>query len=418
MNQQLVPHLFRTEYSKITAVLCRRFGFDKIEVAEDIASETFLAALETWSFNGVPENPTAWLYAVATNKATNFVHRTQVFNNKVSAQIKIDNRNNPSIDLSESNILDSQLRMLFAVCSPVIPAEAQIGLALRILCGFGIDEIADAFLTNKETINKRLFRAKEKLRQEKVELDFPGEMFLQKRLDNVLRTLYLFFNEGYYSATDNAVIREELCNEAMRLTSLLLTHEKTQLPPVYALFALMCFHSSRFKARKNNLGEMILYDDQDESLWDRELISKGAWHLQQSAQGSNLSKYHIEASIAYWHTVKTGATQKWENILKLYDLLVKIDDSPIIHLNRILALSKVQTHAVAIQEAEKLVLTDNHFYHALLGELYSSINHELAIHHFQNAVLLAKTETEKKVLRSRLEALKTQPLNGKATSGF
>ena len=418
MNQQLVPHLFRTEYSKITAVLCRRFGFDKIEIAEDIASETFLAALETWPFNGTPENPTAWLYAVATNKATNVVHRAQLFSDKVSAQIKIDNRNNPSIDLSESNILDSQLRMLFAVCSPVIPSEAQIGLALRILCGFGIDEIADAFLTNKETINKRLFRAKEKLRQEKVELEFPGEMFLQKRLDNVLRTLYLFFNEGYYSETDNAVIREEWCNEAMRLTSLLLTHEKTQLPPVYALFALMCFHSSRFKARKNNLGEMILYDDQDESLWDRELISKGAWHLQQSAQGSNLSKYHIEASIAYWHTVKTDATQKWENILKLYDLLVKIDDSPIIHLNRILALSKVQTRDVAIREAKKLALTDNHFYHALLGELYSSTNHELAIHHFQNAVLLAKTETEKKVLKSRLDALKTQPHNGKATADF
>ena len=178
MNQQeIIPHLFRTEFRKITAVLCKTFGnaFHGIEIAEDIASETFLSAIETWTYKGIPENPTAWLYAVAKNKAKNYIARNQLFANKVANDLK---QSSPAIeemeiDLSDQNITDSQLQMLFAVCHPSISPEAQIGLALRILCGFGIEEIASALLTNKETINKRLFRAKEKLRQENVTIAFP-----------------------------------------------------------------------------------------------------------------------------------------------------------------------------------------------------------------------------------------------------
>ena len=178
------------------------------------------------------------------------------------------------IDLSGKNITDSQLQMLFAICHPSIPAEAQIGLALRILCGFGIEEIANAFLSNKETINKRLFRAKEKLRVEKVSIEFPGEAEINSRLENVLRTLYLLFTEGYYSESNDTILREDLCLEAMRLVHLLIENEQTNLPDVNALLALMCFHASRFEARKNDSGEMVLYQDQDETLWNRELIGK------------------------------------------------------------------------------------------------------------------------------------------------
>ncbi|MBK5271889.1 MAG: sigma-70 family RNA polymerase sigma factor, partial [Bacteroidia bacterium] len=200
-QQELIPHLFRTEFRKITAVLCKLFGIEHIEVAEDIASETFLSALESWTYTEIPENPTAWLYTVAKNKAKNHIIRNKIFSEKITSQLKYSSQEEKEIeiDLSEKNITDSQLQMLFAICHPAIPTEAQIGLSLRILCGFGIEEIANAFLTNKETINKRLFRAKEKLRLEKVTIELPGEAEINKRLEPVLTTLYLLFNEGYYS---------------------------------------------------------------------------------------------------------------------------------------------------------------------------------------------------------------------------
>src|SRR6266550_2001228 len=194
-QQKLIPHLFRTEYRKIVSVLYKRFGFDQIESAEDIASDTFATAAQAWAMNGIPRNPTAWLYNVGKNKAKNYLQRNSVFRNKVIPNISSEHNNLESseneIDLSPQNINDSQLQMMFAICHPSIPPEAQIGLALRILCGFGIDEIADAFLTNKETINKRLYRAKEKLRMEKVQIEFPGEAEINRRLETVLTTLYL-----------------------------------------------------------------------------------------------------------------------------------------------------------------------------------------------------------------------------------
>jgi RNA polymerase sigma factor (sigma-70 family) len=197
----LLPHLFRTEFTKITSVLTKHFGIANIQMAEDIAMETFLLATETWTFKGLPENPTAWLYVVAKNKAKNQLRRRHIFEDKIVAELMEGGSGTPSteIDLSEKNITDSQLQMLFALCHPSIPEEAQIGLSLRILCGFGIEEIADAFLSNKEAINKRLFRAREKLRVEKVSIEFPDESEIDKRLDAVLTTLYLLFNEGYYA---------------------------------------------------------------------------------------------------------------------------------------------------------------------------------------------------------------------------
>src|SRR6201994_1309050 len=200
-QENVIPHLFRTEYRKIVAVLSRRFGFEQIETAEDIASDTFLTATQSWGINGCPENPVAWLYNVAKNKAINYLQRNTVFERKIVPELKYGTSVSPEpdIDLSPENINDSQLQMMFAICHPSISSEAQIGLSLRILCGFGIEEIANAFLSNKETINKRLFRAKEKLRAEKVKLEFPPPDEIDKRLETVLTTLYLLFNEGYYS---------------------------------------------------------------------------------------------------------------------------------------------------------------------------------------------------------------------------
>lgn len=406
-EQKLIPHLFRTEFSKITAVLCKLFGIEHIEVAEDIASDTFFAATETWSHEGIPENPSAWLYAVAKNKARNHFNRNTLFRQKIAGQLKYltPESEELEIDLSDRNISDSQLQMLFAVCHPSISAEAQIGLALRILCGFGIKEIADAFLVKKDTINKRLYRAKKRLREENISIEVPGITEINNRLENVLRTLYLLFNEGYYSESDDRVLRKDLYLEAMRLTYLLTENEQTNKPGVSALLALMCFHSSRFDARKGENGEMILYRDQDESLWNDELIAKGAWFLKQASQGDTVSKYHLEAMIAWWHTQKEDTAEKWKNILQLYNHLLLIEYTPIAALNRTYALSKVHGNEKAIAEAEKLNVSDNHYYHTLLGELYKSIETGKARHHLQKAYSLAETGIDKQTIKDSIDRL-------------
>jgi len=408
MEQELIPHLFRTEFRKITAVLCKLFGIAHMEIAEDIAGETFLSALETWPYKGIPENPAAWLYSVAKNKAKNYINREHIFTEKVAGQIKSATplTEEMIIDLSEKNITDSQLQMMFAICHPAIPVESQIGLALRILCGFGIDEIANALLTNKETINKRLFRAREKLRLEKVTIEFPDARKINQRIEPVLTTLYLLFNEGYYSESQDNILREDLCLEAMRLTYLLIENEHTNQPAVNALLSLMCFQSSRFAARKDERGEAILYNDQDEKLWNMELIEKGVYFLNLSAQGNEISKYHIEASIAYWHTKKKDSKEKWESILQLFNQLLQIEYSPIAALNRTYALSKANGKAAAIIEAEKLNLADNHFYFTLLGELYTGIDNGKAKQNFEKALSLAKTLTDRQTIQKKIETIR------------
>lgn len=409
-DKELIPQLFKTEYRKIISVLCKLFGIVHIEIAEDITNDTFLLASETWGLKGVPENPTAWLYTVAKNRTKDYLRRHKTFSEKIVADVK--QRQNQSeefeVDLSHKNITDSQLQMIFAICNPIIPAEAQIGLALRILCGFGIEEIAEAFLTNKETINKRLFRAKEKLRTENIKIELPSENDIHSRLETVLTTVYLLFNEGYHSSTQKTQLRRELCLEAMRLTYFLIENETTNKPIVNALMALMCFHSSRFEARISETGDTILYQEQDRTLWNEELITKGNYFLIESAKGQEITKYHLEASIAYWHCTKTETTTKWQNILHLYNQLLLIDYSPIAALSRTFALSKVNGKQVAIKEAEKLNLKDNHLYFSLLGNLYTDIDTSKAITNYEIALNLAMTHADKSTIMKNLFDLKAK----------
>ena len=407
----LIPHLFRTEYSKIVAVLCTRFGFAQMEGAEDIASETFLAAMQTWPLHGMPPHPVAWLYHVAKNKARNHLQREAVFRGKVGPELKHADAVGAAsveiadIDLSPANIGDSQLRMMFAICHPSIPAEAQIGLSLRILCGFGIEEIADAFLTNKETINKRLYRAREKLREEKVDIVAVDSGEVEERLDSVMTTIYLLFTEGYYSMPRDPEMRKELCLEAIRLCRMLIENALTDRPEVNALLALMCFHASRLDARVGEQGELVLYADQEVSRWNAELISDGAFYLRRSANGTVLTKYHLEANIAYWHSVKENSAEKWEAVLQLYNQLLMLEYSPVAALNRTYALAKVRGNAIALVEAEKLKLAANPYYYALLGNLYTGIDNAKARANYQQAASLAKSEADRQELIKKIKKL-------------
>jgi len=403
-----LKHLFQQEFSKMVAVISKLFGLQHIEIAEDIVSETFLQATETWGIKGIPQNPTAWLYAVAKQKTLYHFRRNKILDKKIIPELKITQQITNQIeepDFSMDNIKDSELQMMFAVCNPSIASEAQIALALRILCGFGIDEIAEAFLSNKETINKRLFRAKEKLRTEKVKMELPSENEIANRLDNVLHIIYLLFNEGYYSKTQNEILRKNLCLEALRLCVMLTEYERTNLPKTNALVALMCFHASRFSARETNENSSVLYEEQNEELWDTALIKQGMHFLILSARGEELSSYHLEARIAYWHCMKDDTKEKWKDILQLYNLLLQINYSPSVALNRTYALYKARGKKEALIEAEKLQLTSNHFYFVLLAELYKDIDNGKAKFNFQKAYDLAKTQTEKQVIREKIDNL-------------
>ncbi|UOE50027.1 RNA polymerase subunit sigma [Mucilaginibacter sp. SMC90] len=406
--KELLPHLFRTEYRKITAVLCRLFGIEHIEIAEDIVSDTFLSATENWSLKGLPDNPTAWLYTVAKNKTKNYLKRDTIFKQKLSPEIIYTSGSTGEIeiDLSTKNIADSQLAMIFTVCNPVISGESQVALALNLLCGFGIQEITDAFLANKEVIYKRINRAKEKLKEAGIQIKQPTLNEIGNRLETVLTTIYLLFSEGYYSVSQNITLRQDLCTEAMRLNYLLIENSATNTPAVNALFALMCFHASRFRARTNDNGTMIIYEDQDESLWDRDLIDKGIHYLNQASTGTTLTKYHLEAGIAYWHTIKENTAAKWENILQLYNNLLIMEYSPIAALNRTFALAKTNGKPAAIAEAEKLNLINNHFYYSLLGNLYTDVDNKKALQHYETALKLAASANDKAMIAINIDRLK------------
>lgn len=403
-----LQHLFQQEFSKMVAVISNLFGLQHIELAEDIVSETFLLATETWGVKGLPKNPAAWLYTVAKQKTLLHFRRDKLLHKKIIPELGVYSEKYTEIteiDFSPRNIRDSQLQMIFAVCSPAIVSEAQIGLALRILCGFGIDEIAEAFLTNRETIHKRLYRAKEKLRTEKVKMELPPGNEMVNRLGNVLHTLYLIFSGGYYSSTQNRVFRKDRCLEAMRLTIMLTEYEITNRPKTNALMALMCFHASRFSARESEENSLILYGEQDEKKWDEVLISQGWHYLNLSASGDELSSYHLEARIASLHCTKEDTQEKWSAILQLYEQLMSVNPSPSVALHRVYALYKSRGPQAALAEADKLKPGHSHFYFLLLGELYKKQDSEKAKDHFQTALALAKTEAEKKVIRKKIELL-------------
>lgn len=404
----MLPSLFRTEYGKIVAVLVRSFGIARVGAAEDLVSETFLLAAETWGMKGLPENPTGWLYTVAKNKARDLLRREGQFQTNIKPALEREavTSEAPDFDFSPAGFQDSQLRMIFALCHPTLNADTQVPLCLRILCGFGIEEIAGAFLTNKATINKRLTRGKARLRDTLVSLELPPETELADRLDGVLTTIYLLFNEGYHSTLGTTAFRRELCAEAIRLALLLTENERTNLPRVNALLALMCFQVSRFDARQGTDGELILYAEQDRSRWDQRLIMKGRQFLERATANGEKGRYQLEAAIAAMHTRPEEGPEKWPLILSLYNRLLRQHYSPVAALNRTYAYGKVYGPAAALAEARQIGLTGNLGYQLLLGELYKELkDSKSARTHLNLALGLTKNPAVRRLIEDKLSGL-------------
>ena len=412
---RLAEHLFRQEAGKLVSVLTGIFGIDRLQMAEDVVQEALVRALQTWPYYGIPKNPAAWITQTAKNLALDLVRREKLFRDKqpeIVATVEQWSTDSATDDspLFDSEIKGSRLRLMFACCHPFLPSEEQTVLALKTLCGFSATEIAKAFLTTEAAIAKRLTRAKQKIRELRIPFEIPSGNELSIRLDGVLQTLYLLFNEGYKASSGESLVREELCSEAIRLASLLVEQPIGNQPRTHALVALMLLNGARLPTRTDMEGNILRLEEQERSRWDRAMIARGMFHLLQSAAGDEVSNYHLQAGIAACHCgANDYESTDWPQILSLYDRLIEFDDSPVVALNRAVAVANVHGPMAGIEAVEAIrnrgKLSSYYLLYAVLGELEDRLDHaEKAADYFQISLKLTETKSERVFLSKRLRA--------------
>jgi RNA polymerase sigma factor (sigma-70 family) len=407
--------LFRRESGRMVATLARVFGVHNLALAEDVVQDAFCRALEVWKFRGVPENPSAWLMATAKNRALDVLRRqrtARTFAPELGRLIESEWTLAPVVeDLFAPNaIKDDLLRMMFSCCHPRLLEEGQVALILHILCGFSVDEIASAFVSSHAAIEKRIPRGKKVLAGSRRLFDVTAPDAFAARLPAVHRALYLLFNEGYHGASPDSAVRAELCREAMRLMAVLREHPLGATPASYALSALMCLDAARLPARLDAAGNLSSLFDQDRSLWDQNLVAEGLRLLELSATGSELSEYHVEAAIASAHSTAARIEDTdWDAIVSLYDTLMTIRPSPVVALNRAIAVAQRDgperglAEIDAIEDRDRLAAYP--FYAAALGELELRRGRRAAAReHFQAALALARNPMERRFLDGRVDA--------------
>ena len=411
----LVDHLFRHEAGKMVSVLTRIFGVHNLEMAEDVVQEAFLKAAQTWQYNAVPENPSAWLMLVAKNKALDIIRRKQHFDQlsaELVSQLQKETANTLEYFFLDTEIADSQLRMIFACCHPSLKPEDQVALTLKTVSGFGIAEIAKALVTNETVVQKRLYRAKQFIKTNNISFEIPAGNELLERLERVYMVLYLLFNEGYNSLKSDELIRKDICAEAMRLCLLLSEHAIGKQPATFALLSLMCFQASRFDSRLDENNAIILLQHQDRGKWDKELIGRGHYYLDLSAAGNYLSVYHIEAAIAGEYSLSSSfETTNWRRLLQMYDMLLEKKQMPVVFLNRAIVLSQMSDTKKAIQEILSIdriekILAAQYIYNAVLGDMYMKINDtEKAMAYLSKANSLTTSLAEKKLITEKMKII-------------
>jgi RNA polymerase sigma-70 factor (ECF subfamily) len=410
---RLADHLFRHEAGKLVSILTGIFGTSRLQLAEDVVQEALVRALQTWPYYGIPKNPAAWLTQTAKNLALDLIRREKLFQDKEPEiitfveQWSAEPRPDDAVSF-DTEIEDDRLRLMFACCHPLIPQESQTALALKTLCGFSPAEIAKAFLTTEAAIAKRLTRARQRIRELRVPFAVPAGEELAGRLDAVLQTLYLLFNEGYKASSGEQLVRAELCHEAIRLVTLLARHAVGNRPSIHALAALMFLNTARLPARTDPDGNILRLNEQDRSSWDTSMIARGLYHLSQSAAGEELTAYHLQAGIAACHcTAVDFASTDWPRILSLYDRLVELDDSPVIALNRAVALAHVQGPEAGVEAVagirDQQLLDSYYLLHAVLAQFEAQLNHfQRAAEHLRKAIQLTELKSEQLLLSNRL----------------
>ncbi len=412
--------LFRRESGRLVAALTRVFGVHNLSLAEDVVQDAFCRAMEVWKFHGVPQNPAGWLLTVAKNRALDVLRRertARTFAPELTRLLESEWTLVPTLDeqLSPHAIKDDLLRMMFSCCDPRLAEESQVALALHILCGFSVDEVAGAFVVKHAAMEKRLTRAKKVLAQSRQLFDISDTTEFSSRLPVVQRTLYLLFNEGYHGASPEFAVRAELCREAMRLAALLQEHRLGATPAMDALAALMCLNAARLPARTDPAGELLALGDQDRTQWDRHLLTEGERLLERSARGPELTAYHVEAAIAWVHTSAARAEDTdWPQIVALYDMLMTIRPSPVIALNRAIAIAQHEGPEAGLEAIEAIEHRDRLasylFFPAALAELELRAGRpSSAQRHFREARRLARNPAERRFLEQREMACSMPP---------
>lgn len=410
----LVDHLFRTEYTRLVAFLTRRLGAERLGVAEDAASEALLAALKHWPQSGVPDNPSAWLVEVARRKAIDLLRRDRVLaqmETALQAELTTSLEDAAPAPAGSDPLADDQLRLIFLCCHPALPRISRVALTLKIASGLSVREIGRAFLSDEIAIAQRLARARKLLREIHAPVELPPADEIASRLDAVLDVLYLTFTEGHTAHEGDELVRQELCHEALRLAELLVQRPETAAPKVHALAALFCFLAARFPTRLGTDGMPVLLADQDRGRWDRTLIHRGLQHLDRSAEGPEISRYHLEAEIASHHSLApTWDATNWPAILAAYNQLLALSPSPVVALHRAVAVRQVEGNAAALSalEAAPHLATLGRFpaYHSLRGELLVGVGRaEEGISAIRTAAALARSTPMRRLLERRVAGL-------------
>lgn len=402
----VTDHFFRHEGAKVVATLTAHLGTHRLQLAEDVVQEALLRALQTWSYRGVPDNPAAWLTHVAKNFALTALQREQRWNDKQDGIAAEHARwlSSSTDDITHETFSDDTLRMMFVCFHPDLAADAQTALALRTLCGFSPAEIAAAFLSSEAAIAKRLVRARQRIRDLALPFVVPEPKNLSARLDGVLHTLYLLFNEGYKASGGDHLVRAELCHEAIRLLTLITQHPATKEPRAQALLALMLLNAARLSARTDDAGNLLRLHEQDRTAWDQAMIQRGIACLREAAKGDSLSVYHIEASIAATHCMAAEASATdWPRILHLYDQLLALTQSPVTAMNRAVAVARVHGPQAGLDALDHIqrrsVLEGNHLYHAMRGTFAAELGQKnAAIAQFHQAAKLATLPAERDLI--------------------
>jgi RNA polymerase sigma factor (sigma-70 family) len=404
-------HFFRHEHGRLVSTLVAQFGIRRLQLVEDAVQEALVRALQTWPYRGVPDNAAAWLTQTARNVMLDHLRREQRWQEREdSIGTEQERWSGKAVDTPASDelIRDDTLRLMFICCHPQLSPEAQVALALRTLCGFSPAEISAAFLTNEATVSKRLVRARQRIRELELPFEMPEPSELSERLDSVLSTLYLLFNEGYKASSGDNLVREDLCLEAIRLTRILLDHHDCATPRTHALLALMLLNAARLTARTDDAGNLLRLHEQDRNTWDLALIEAGMMHLAASATGENITAFHIEAGIAACHsTAPSAEATDWSRIVSLYDQLLKIAPSPIAALNRAIAVGRASGAMAGMEELNKVRgLESYHLLHAARGNFAAECgDHPTAAAHFRQALEHAVVPSEREFLERQLRQL-------------
>ena len=406
-----VDHLFRHKAGQMVSVLARLFGVEHIDLIEDAVQDAMIAAMRKWPVTGVPENASAWLTQVAKNRVIDRLRHHGKWSGGSTDDEGYTEPAAPTFDEPrfENELTEDQLRMIFACCSPEIPPDSQVALTLKVVGGFGIREIARAYLAKEEAVAKMLTSAKQKLRA--TSLEIPAGAELSKRLDAVLRVLYLMFNEGYAASEGDDLIRRELCFEAIRLTEMVASHKPTSLPKVHAIAALFYFQAARLPTRTDLQGDLLLLSEQDRSKWDKQMISSGLTHFRRAAAGNEFTNYHLEAEIASIHAMAQDFdSTDWERIVRCYDELQLRNFSPVVELNRVVAIGHVRGPEKALAELRKLggqyMITSFNLFHVTLAHFLSETGErDAAIAAYERALGLTANDPIRRFLKRKIEML-------------